>query len=603
VSKQIKAHDDWMRVNRVVPDDISIHPLRSQFTEARHAFRRIALALVAGFVLALFTGRMLLGNGRRGVLLGVVMLVSVQSAFLWMALLKISLDAITLGGLALGTGFFGGSAILLFGRAHQPADGRAILKNPLIIAALTLLAALLPLLFVRGGIDEAFRGLIPVWLLAGFVSVLFSLLLVPAFDRGNPAQAADADTSTEKFPAHQPRRWRRDTTMLFLTAFILTALLLAALVIKRNEVSPLNDAGAITLSLQGEDRERLAVFAEDLARRLRAMPSLRNVSHGAQPSQEEFQLRMDDSRARERGIDITEAGRALAIALTGISAGSFSDAEHRYDIRLRLPPDESANDIAMGRVLLLGELEHRPAVYLRDVARIEHASAPARLLRRNGIPAVEIMASPAQGTSPGQAWDGMRKVLDDYPLPAGYRLTYPDHGDFPETYRDWNPALFGMALLFVFVALAAWQRSLRAAFAVAVVAAIVVTGTGLVLWLLDVSLSPSVELGGLILLGIVAGQAATGVASLAQSGDQDAQQSMKPPYSSGHPFHMLMIQTLVAVAGMTPLLFISDAASRLHPVMLTMETGLLLSLPVILFVVPNYMCSVFDPGRKAKNKT
>jgi hypothetical protein len=37
--------------------------------------------------------------------------------------------------------------------------------------------------------------------------------------------------------------------------------------------------------------------------------------------------------------------------------------------------------------------------------------------------------------------------------------------------------------------------------------------------------------------------------------------------------------------------------------MLTLETGLLLSLPVILFFVPNYMRPVFDPGRKAKNKT
>jgi len=217
------------------------------------------------------------------------------------------------------------------------------------------------------------------------------------------------------------RRLLRKPVVALILVFILAAMMLTVFSIKRQEVPLTDDTGAVVVHIQGADRERLATYADDIAQRLRSMPDWREARHSLQASHEELSLRMNEDRARELGIEITDAGRALAIALTGIPAGDFRDAEHRYEIRLPPATEESSNAVALDRILLLGELEDRPAVHLGDVASVEHVHAPTQIRRRHGIPDVEIVASPAKGVSPEQAGERIHAMLEKYKLPAGYR--------------------------------------------------------------------------------------------------------------------------------------------------------------------------------------
>jgi len=368
--------------------------------------------------------------------------------------------------------------------------------------------------------------------------------------------------------------------------FILVAVAMTAFSLKRQEAPLTDDTGTAVVRIQGADRERLATFADDIAQRLRSVPDWREARHSLQTSREELSLRMDEDRARERGIDITDAGRALAIALTGIPAGEFRDAEHRYDVRLRLPPEESNSAVASGRILMLGELENRPAVYLRDVAGVERVAAPAQIRRRHGIPDVEIVASPANGVSPQQAWARMHAMLENYKLPAGYRLSFPGSGNLVETSRRREPALFGLALSFLFIIQALLHRSVRAATMITLTAFSVVAGTGAVLLLSGMPLSPAVWLGGLILIGITAGQAAIFAASVSGLSGQDLSWQQKLRRVAKYQFRPLFVLSLVTVTGMMPLVFTSGAAAVLHPVIITVGVGFLFSLPAILFLVP-----------------
>jgi multidrug efflux pump subunit AcrB len=155
VVERIQAHGEWMRANRLIPEDIEIHPLSPRLVVARQSLGRIALALVAGVALALFTGQLLLRSGRRSVLLGVVIAASLLAAVL-MALLRFTLDVMTLGA-GDGRGFVGSSAILLFENTRRPADySRHHGKSNDGHGGFTS-AALLPVLFVNGGINLLFR--------------------------------------------------------------------------------------------------------------------------------------------------------------------------------------------------------------------------------------------------------------------------------------------------------------------------------------------------------------------------------------------------------------------------------------------------------------
>jgi len=593
VVERIQAHGEWMRANRLIPEDIEIHPLSQKLVQARQSLGRIAWALVAGVALALFTGQLLLGSGRRSVILGVVIAASLQAAFVLMALSRFTLDVMTLGGLAMGAGLFGSSAILLFENGRRPADHSAITVSPVIAMVVALPAALLPVLFMGGAINLLFREFVLVFGAAWLISAWLALMLVPAFDK----RRRHGSERRNGFVGHRIagirqsydnllRRLLRKPVAALMTAFILVALMLTAFSLKRQEAPLTDDTGTAVVRIQGADRERLATFADDIAQRLRSVPDWREARHSLQTSREELSLRMDEDRARERGIDITDAGRALAIALTGIPAGEFRDAEHRYDIRLRLPPEESNSAVTSGRILMLGELENRPAVHLRDVASVERVSAPAQIRRRNGIPDVEIVASPAKDVSPQQAWARMHAMLENYKLPAGYRLSFPGSGNLVETSRRREPALFGLALSFLFIIQALLHRSVRAATMITLTAFSVVAGTGAVLLLSGMPLSPAVWLGGLILIGITAGQAAIFAASVSGLSGQDLSWQQKLRRVAKYQFRPLFVLSLVTVTGMMPLVFTSGAAAVLHPVIITVGVGFLFSLPAILFLVP-----------------
>ncbi|MEK9133587.1 MAG: efflux RND transporter permease subunit, partial [Pseudomonadota bacterium] len=115
----------------------------------------------------------------------------------------------------------------------------------------------------------------------------------------------------------------------------------------------------------------------------------------------------------------------------------------------------------------------------------------------------------------------------------------------------------------------------------------VVAGTGAVLLLSGMPLSPAVLLGGLILIGITAGQTSLFVTSAAgRSGQRQSRRQMLRRIAAVR-FRPSLAVTFVALSGMMPLLFAAGAATVLHPVIIAVATGLLLSLPVNLFLFPS----------------
>jgi multidrug efflux pump subunit AcrB len=246
---------------------------------------------------------------------------------------------------------------------------------------------------------------------------------------------------------------------------------------------------------------------------------------------------MDEARARELGIDITQAGKALAIALDGIPAGSFRDAEHRYDIRLRLPPEESVDASALGRILLLGELDDRPAVHLGDVATVEQTAAPAQIRRHNGVPIIEVAASFAAGSSPGQALTRAQDSLRQLKLPAGYRLSY-------------GPSAGAALLIF------------------------------------GLPLSSPVWLGILISIGVTAGYATWTVMHFVARKEREKSLHKNILWAAKHHLRPLLVVTLLAQFGMLSLMLVKGAAMVLHPIIITVVMGLFVSLMVNLLIVP-----------------
>jgi cobalt-zinc-cadmium resistance protein CzcA len=173
-------------------------------------------------------------------------------------------------------------------------------------------------------------------------------------------------------------------------------------------------------------------------------------------------------------------------------------------------------------------------------------------------------------------------MLEKYKLPAGYRFSFAGSGNMVETNRSQEPAVFGLALFFLFIIQALLHRSWRAATMISLIAFSVAAGTGAVLLLSGMPLSPAVWMGGLILIGITAGQAAIFAASVSGVSRQDLSWQQKLRRVAKYQFRTLFALSLVAVME-----YVGYQWCRgLHPVIITVGVGYLFSLPAILFLVP-----------------
>src|SRR3546814_19878887 len=98
-------------------------------------------------------------------------------------------------------------------------------------------------------------------------------------------------------------------------------------------------------------------------------------------------------------------------------------------------------------------------VPIGSVATFEDKTGPYRVVRYNLQPAIEIDGGVAPGYSTGQALATMEKVADET-LPAGYGHEWTGIA-FQQTSAGNKAGLgFGMAVLFVFLVLAAQDESL-----------------------------------------------------------------------------------------------------------------------------------------------
>lgn len=596
VIERTRAHIEWMRANRLIPDGVEVHPLTRQLAEARQSLRHLAVALISGVSLALFATYLFLGTGRRTLIVGVVIVASLQATFVAMGLSRLALDVMTLGGLALGAGLFGSGVMLMFENIARPVPDGVIVADPVLAMALVLPVALLPVLFAGGELGTLFGELVLVFSGAWLVSALLAMMLVPSFDarkrrRENEqwnSAVIHAIARARQVYGGLLRRLLRYRSMVLASALVLLGSSIAVYFDNSEKIPPPDDwrGENVVLHIQGPDARRLALVGDDIVRRLRTVPDLRDIKNSAQAYREEPVLRMDESRANELGIDIFEAGKALAMALHGIPAGSFRDAEHRYDIWLRLPPETSGTVTALGRILLLGELNDRPAVHLSDVATLEQAISPAQIHRYDGTPMIEVTASLADGSSLARALTRVRELAGNFAWPAGYRLSYGLPGNAMAWHRSQGLTVLGWALLFVFVMQAMWYRSFRMATVVSLTAVTSLAGAVAALLFLELPMTSAAWLGLYMLLGITASYATASVTHFMALEEQGVSGQKKVMRAAKHQFRPLLLVTLLAQLGMLSLMWVNGAAIVLHHIMITLSIGLVFSLLMNLFLAP-----------------
>jgi len=191
VVNEVKHRIKNLQAQNAIPEDIKLAIVADQSTFVRHAINNASLAAGSGALLAMLVIYLFLGSLQRTLIIGSAIPIGVMVTFIIMQSLDLTLNIMTLGGLALGMGLLIDSTIVMLENItrHQSQGNTstedaiyaaAEVNSPIVASTSTNLAALLPFLFIGGMSGMLFQELIITITSAMLASLVVALTLVPA---------------------------------------------------------------------------------------------------------------------------------------------------------------------------------------------------------------------------------------------------------------------------------------------------------------------------------------------------------------------------------------------------------------------------------------
>ncbi len=173
----------------------------------------------------------------------------------------------------------------------------------------------------------------------------------------------------------------------------------------------------------GDDLTQLRKIAADVARTLRADPSLMNVNFDWNEKVKSVRVEVDQDKARQLGTSTQEISMALQAFLNGIALTQYREDDQLIDVVWR---GGSGKDIrSLDRLpdidIPLPGGKHVP---LAQLAKLVPVQEEGIIWRRNRLPCMTVRADMLDGTQPATASTRLDKQLDALraKLPPGYYI-------------------------------------------------------------------------------------------------------------------------------------------------------------------------------------
>ena len=339
--------------------------------------------------------------------------------------------------------------------------------------------------------------------------------------------------------------------------------------------------------LGGPDYDTLARWRDVILERAREFPGLVRLDSDLKETQPQAIVRIDKNRAAALGVSVQNIGRTLSTMMSEQRITTYVKDGEEYDVIL-LAKDEqraSAQDVAniYVRSEQTGEL-----VPLANLIHVEERAGPGTLNRYNRLRSVTLSASLAPGVALGDALDFLEQVVRES-FPDEAQIDY--QGESLE-YREASGSvafMFGLALLIVFLVLAAQFESFVHPLVILVTVPLAVTGALLGLYLTGATINIYSQIGIVMLVGIAAKNGVLIVEFINQQ--RDAGRSFEDAIieASGIRLRPVVMTTISTVMGSIPLILATGAGSESRTVLgIVVFSGVTLATFLTLFVVPSF---------------
>ncbi|MDH0704946.1 efflux RND transporter permease subunit [Pseudomonas sp. GD03862] len=240
-------------------------------------------------------------------------------------------------------------------------------------------------------------------------------------------------------------------------------------------VMELGNATGFNLYLQdraGLGHEALGAARDQLVELAAKEPALANVRANGPRDEPQYNLVINDERARAHGLSLAEINETVAIAWGGNYVNDFIDRGRVKKVYVQGQATSRMSPEDLGKWYVRNASGQM--VSLSTFAHGEWSYGPPKLSRYNGVQALELQGEPAAGYSSGDAMAAIERIAGQLPPGVGFSWTGQSYEE--RLSGDQAPALFILSLLVVFLCLAALYESWSIPFSVMLVVPLGVIG-------------------------------------------------------------------------------------------------------------------------------
>lgn len=332
-------------------------------------------------------------------------------------------------------------------------------------------------------------------------------------------------------------------------------------------VAGLGTTGGFKLQL--EDRGSVGYDQMDAAvkafmAKAYAAPELTGMFTSWQVNVPQLYADIDRTKARQLGVPVTDIFDTMQIYLGSLYANDFNKFGRTYSVRVQAdaPYRARAEDVGMLKVRSTsGEM-----VPLSALMKVNSTFGPERAMRYNGYLAADINGGPAPGYSSGQAQDAITKIAAET-LPKGVTFEWTEL-----TYQEilaGNSAflVFPLAILLVFLVLAAQYESLTLPIAIILIVPMGILAAMTGVWISGGDNNVFTQIGLIVLVGLSAKNAILIVEfarELEFAGRTPIQAAIEASRLRLRP---ILMTSLAFVMGVLPLVLSTGAGSEMRKAM------------------------------------
>src|SRR5688572_9490950 len=349
-----------------------------------------------------------------------------------------------------------------------------------------------------------------------------------------------------------------------------------------------------TLSVQ-----QLGDYTRQFMDAARKRPELGNLFTSFDPRYPQVKVELDREKARKLGVPVNEVFQALSTSMGGTFVNDFNRFGRLFRVYVQSEADYRRKPKDIGDIYVRSRTTNT-MIPLATLVTITSEGGTEITVRFNLFRSVEINGVPGRGYTSGQALAALEDVFKQT-MPKEMGFAYSSLSYQEKIAPPAGPTL-ALAIVFVFLLLAAMYESWRLPWAVLLGSPLVALGSFFGVWLMGYDNNVYVQVGNIMLIGLAAKNAILIVEFAKAKHDEGMAVQEAALESARLRFRPILMTAFAFILGVVPLMLASGAGAGAQNVMGTaVFWGMLVATALGVFLIPGNFAFVEGLGRKKKS--